>query len=65
MEPKKTTLITPEKKTELINDFVNIALKGLEVMLRGLADMCKGQEKKEDIKNEDWLPKWFYFGNSW
>lgn len=53
MEPKKTTLITPEKKTELINDFVNIALKGLEVMLRGLADMCKGKEKVENKVNED------------
>ena len=53
MEPKKTSLITPEKKNELISDFVNIALKGLEVVLRGLADMCKGQEKKEDTKNEN------------
>ena len=48
MEPKKTTLITPEKKNELIKDFTNVVLKSLEVMLRGLADMCKLEKKNED-----------------
>ena len=48
MEPKKTTLITPEKKSELLNDFTNVILKSLEVMLRGLADMCKLEKKKDE-----------------